>query len=145
MRTLRLARIAAQAEGLRLRRMARRRGMQAAMGAVAVVFLICALALVHFTAWLALVHVVAPVWAALIVLGVDLVLTAIFAYLATRSSPDRVEREAIQVRDQAKQQLAIAAATASTFAPIARLMGLRHVSGLVIGALATRFLTRPQP
>ena len=65
----------------------------------------------------------------------------IFGLLAMRSTPDRIEREAIQVRDQAKQQLAIAAATASTFAPIARLMGLRHVSGLVIGALATRYLT----
>jgi hypothetical protein len=140
-RTLSLARIAAQAEGLVLRRHARRIVVQAVLGTVAVIFVVCALALAHFAGWLALVSVVAPVYAALIVLGVDIVIAAIFGLLATRSSPDRIEREAILVRDQAKQQLAIAAATASTLAPVARLMGLRHVSGLVIGALATRYLT----
>jgi hypothetical protein len=142
MRTLGLARIAAQAEGLVLRRHARRIVVQAVMGAVAVVFVVCALA--HFAGWLALVMVVAPVYAALIVFGVDVVIAVIFGLLAMRSSPDRIEREAILVRDQAKQQLAITAATASTFAPVARLLGLRHVSGLVIGALATRYLTTPR-
>ncbi len=141
MRTLSLARIAAQAEGLVLRRHARRIIVQAVMGAIAVIFLICALAVAHFTGWLALVKVVQPVYAALIVLGVDVVIALIVGLLAMRSTPDRIEREAILVRDQAKQQLAIAAATASTFAPVARLMGLRHVSGLLIGALATRYLT----
>jgi len=141
MRTLSLARIAAQAEGLVLRRHARRIVVQAVMGVIAVVFVVCALALAHLAGWLALVKVVMPVYAALIVLGVDIVIAAIFGLLAMRSSPDRIEREAILVRDQAKQQLAIAAATASTLAPVARLMGLRHVSGLVIGALATRYLT----
>ena len=141
MRTLRLARIAAQAEGLVLRRHLRRIIVQAILGAIAAVFLISALAVAHFAGWLALVRVVAPVYAALIVLGVDVVIAAILGLLAMRSSPDRIEREAVMVRDQAKQQLVIAAATASTFAPVARLMGLRHVSGLVIGALATRYLT----
>ncbi len=142
MRSLRLARIAAEAEALRLRRQIRRRIIQAIMGAVAVVFVICTLAVAHFAGWLALVQVVTPLIAALIVLGVDVVLAAIFGFLAMRSSPDRVEREAIIVRDQAKQQLAITVATASAFAPVARLLGLRHVSGLLIGALATRYLTR---
>ncbi len=114
------------------------------MGAVAAVFAICFIAVAHFTAWLALVKVVSPLIAALIVLAVDLVITGILGFLASRSSPDRVEREAIVVRDQAKQQLAITAATASAFAPVARLLGLRHVSGLLIGALATRYLTRFQ-
>jgi uncharacterized membrane-anchored protein YhcB (DUF1043 family) len=141
MRTLRLARIAAQAEGLVLRRHVRRRAIQAVLGLIALIFLVSALAVAHLAGWLALVRVVRPVYAALIVLGVDVVLGVIFGLLAMRSTPDRIEREAILVRDQAKQQLAIAAATASTFAPVAKLMGLRHVSGLVIGALATRYLT----
>ena len=141
MRTLRLARIAAEAEGLILRRHLRRVVVQAVLGAVVIIFLIAALALAHFAGWLALLRVVAPVYAALIVFGVDVVIAVILGLLAMRSSSDRIEREAIQVRDQAKQQLAIAAATAFTFAPIARIMGLRHVSGLVIGALATRYLT----
>jgi len=141
-RTLRLARIAAEAEGLRLRQMARRRAVQAVFGAIAVVFVICAVAVLHFAGWLALVQVVAPLYAALIVFGVDVVIAAILGFMATRSAPNRTEREAIQVRDQAKQQLAIATATAGAFAPVARMLGLRHVSGLVIGGLATRYLTR---
>ena len=144
MRTLRLARIAAEAEGLRLRQLARRKAVQGAMVAVAVVFVICALAVAHFCGWLALVKVVAPLSAALIVLGVDLVLALIFGLLGMRSSPNRVERDAILVREQAKQQLAIATATATTWAPIARMVGLRHLSGVLIGALATRYLARQQ-
>ena len=143
MRTLRLARIAAEAEGLRLRQMAKRRAVQAGMGAVAAVFVICALAVAHFSAWLALVKVIPdPLYAALIVLAIDLVIAGILGFLATRSSPNRVELEAVRVRDQAKQQLAITTATAGAFAPVARMLGLRHVSGLVIGALATRYLSR---
>ncbi len=142
MRALRLARIAAEAEGLRLRQMASRRASQAALAAVAAVFLICALAVAHFAGWLALVKVVEPLYAALILFGIDLVIAIVLGVLARSSSPRRVEREAIQVRDQAKQQLALAAATAGAFAPAARLLGLRHVSGLVIGALATRYLAR---
>lgn len=114
------------------------------MGVVAAIFAMCFLATAHFTGWLALVKVVSPLTAALIVLAIDLVIAGIFGLLATRSSPDRVEQEAIMVREQAKQQLAITAATAGAFAPVARMLGLRHVSGLLIGALATRFLARAQ-
>ncbi|MBO0712307.1 MAG: hypothetical protein J2P47_13615, partial [Acetobacteraceae bacterium] len=96
----------------------------------------------HFAGFLALIKVVAPLAAALIVFGVDLLLTAIFGFLAMRSTPSRIEQEAFQVREQAKQQLAIATATATTWAPVARSLGLKHLSGLVIGALATRYLTR---
>ncbi|MBO0709920.1 MAG: hypothetical protein J2P47_01435, partial [Acetobacteraceae bacterium] len=87
MRTLRLARIAAEAEGLRLRRMARRRGIQVAEGVVAVTFLCFGLMAAHFAGFLALIKVVAPLAAALIVFGVDLLLTLIFALLAMRSTP----------------------------------------------------------
>jgi len=142
MRTLKLARIAAEAEGLRLRRMARRRGIQVAEGVVAVTFLCFGLMAAHFAGFLALLKVVAPLAAALIVLGVDLLLTLVFGFLAMHSTPSRIEQEAFQVREQAKQQLAIATATATTWAPVARSLGLRHLSGLVIGALATRYLTR---
>ncbi len=142
-RPLRLARIAAEAEGLRLRQMARRRVVQVVIGAVAVVFVICALAVAHFAGWLALVKVIPdPLYAALILLAIDVVIAGILGFLASRSSPNRVEQEAIRVRDQAKQQLAITTATAGAFAPVARMLGLRHVSGLVIGALATRYLSR---
>ena len=70
----------APAGGVRLRQMAKRRAVQAAFGAVAVVFVICALAVAHFAAWLALVKVVPdPLYAALIVFAIDVVIAGILA------------------------------------------------------------------
>lgn len=144
MRTLRLVNIAASAEGLALRRQARRLAIQAAMAAVAVIFVLYALASAHVAGYFGLLMVpLKPVYAALILLGVDIVIMAIFATIAMRSSPDKIELEARQVREQARQQLMLTAATAGALAPVARMLGLRHVSGLVIGALAARYLTRP--
>ena len=51
MRTLRLARIAAEAEGLRLRRMAQRTAIRLAIGLIALFFLFCAFAIFHVGVW----------------------------------------------------------------------------------------------
>jgi hypothetical protein len=144
MRTLRLISIAASAEGLALRRQARRLALQAALGAVAAVFLLCALASAHVAGYFALLLIpLKSLYAALILLGIDIVIMAIFAIIASsRSSPDKIEIEARQVREQARQQIALTAATAGALSPLARILGLRRVSGLVIGALAARFLAR---
>ncbi len=142
MRTLRLARIAAEAEGLRLRAMVRRRANQAVLGVVAAVFAVCALALAHFAGWLALVMVVRPLYAALILLGIDVVSALILGFLASRSVPNAAELEATQVRDQAKHQLVVATATAAALGPIARALGLRGLPGLIVGALANRYFSR---
>jgi amino acid transporter len=147
MRTLRLVNIAASAEGLRLRRMGRRMVSRAIMGAIGAVFVLFALALIHYAGIMALEQYAhfTPLVSALIVLGVDVVFALIFGLLASRSTPDRIEQEAQAVSNQARQQIAIAAATAGAFAPVARLLGLRHMSGLVIGALATRYLAGGKP
>ncbi len=142
MRAFRLARIAVEAEGLRLRAMARRRVNQAVYGAIAAVFAVCALAVAHFAGWLGLVIVVRPVYAALILLGIDLVIALVLGYLATRSAPSPAEAEAARVRDQAKQQLMMATATAAAVAPISRMLGLRGVPGLLLGAIASRYFSR---
>jgi hypothetical protein len=142
MRTLRLARIAAEAEGLRLRAMARRRLNQVILGAVACLFALCALAIAHFAGWLALVTVVRPLYAALVLLGIDVVIAAVVGLLAGRSSPSRAELDAMLVRDQAKQQLAVATATAAAIGPISRMLGLRGLPSVIVGALAARYLSR---
>ena len=146
MRTLRLVNIAASAEGLALRRQARRLAIQAAMAAVAAIFVLYALASAHVAGYFALLMIpLRPLYASLILLGIDIVIVAIFAIIAMRSRPDKIELEARQVREQARQQLVLTAATAGALAPVARMLGLRHVSGLVIGALAARYLTRSTP
>ena len=143
MRTLRLVSIAASAEGLALRRQARRLAFQAAFAGVAIVFLVCTLAAAHVAGYFALLLIpLAPLYAALVLLGIDVVIAVVFALIALRSAPDKIEIEARQVRDQARQQIALTAATAGALAPLARILGLRRVSGLVIGALAAQYLAR---
>jgi hypothetical protein len=101
MRTLRLARIAAEAEGLRLRYSARRTVVRAVLGMIALAFLLSALVFCQIAAW----YWLRVSWdrpaAALILGGGELVLAAIFGLLAARSSPGRIEREALAVRRRA--------------------------------------------
>jgi hypothetical protein len=101
MRAVELAKVAAAAEALRLRRIAKRQAMRAAYGAGAAVFGIAVFVLLHVVAYHLLLKVVSPVIASLILLGVDLVLAGVLAFLAMRNAPDEVEREALAVRKQA--------------------------------------------
>jgi hypothetical protein len=101
MRTLRLARIAAEAEGVRLRQRARRTAIQAACAIVAMAFLVGAVVFAHIAAWFWLRLDWESRHAALIVAGADLVLAVVLALLAARSSPGRIELEALAVRRQA--------------------------------------------
>ncbi|HME24045.1 MAG TPA: phage holin family protein [Acetobacteraceae bacterium] len=101
MRSLRLARIAAEAESVRLRYSARRAAVRAVLGLVALGFLFGALVFCQIAAW----YWLRASWdrpaAALILAGGELVLAAILALLAARSSPGRVELEALAVRRRA--------------------------------------------
>jgi hypothetical protein len=101
MRIVNLLKIAAEAETLRYRYMLARQGRRAAFGAGALVFGIIVLMLGEIAAWLALHLRFAPIATTLILLGINLILAGIFGVLAARSSPDRAEWEALQVRRQA--------------------------------------------
>jgi hypothetical protein len=105
MRPLRLARIAAEAEGVRLRQLARRTVFRAVCGIVALVFLAGALAFCHFAIWFWLRQSFAPPAAALIIAGGDLLLAIVLGVLAARSSPGRVEVEALAVRRRAVESI----------------------------------------
>jgi hypothetical protein len=101
MRAVDLARIAAEAEILRLRHLLKRQGRRAAFGLVAVIFGLGVLVLANVAGWQILRLYVPPIYATLILLGVNLVLAAIFGILAARSSSSRAEREALDVRRRA--------------------------------------------
>jgi hypothetical protein len=124
MRTLRLARIAAEAEGLRLRRQAQRTAVRVAIGLIGLMFLGWALAFAHVAGWYWLRESVgwASSGAAAAVAGADLVIAAFLVLLMARSSPGRIELEALQVRKQALESATSSFATATLLVPTLRLV-----------------------
>lgn len=122
MRTLRLARIAAEAERLRLRLYFRRVAVRAVIWLVALAFLLDALVFAHIAAWYWLrVH-----WeqlpTALIIAGADIVLACVLALLAARSSPGKVEVEALAVRQRAVTSMTSTVALSALVAPLLRIV-----------------------
>ena len=101
MRSLNLLRLALDAEILRLRAVLARQGRRAAFGAVAIVFALAVLALAEIAGWQGLRLRVEAIAATFILLGINLVIAAIFGLFAARSSPAHAELEALRVRQQA--------------------------------------------
>jgi phage shock protein PspC (stress-responsive transcriptional regulator) len=126
MRPLRLARIAAEAEGVRLRHRAQRTAVRAAFAMIALVFVAGTLVFVHLAAWFWLRQSWDRQYAALILAGADLVLALLLVLLAMRSSPDQMELEALAVR-----QRALEGATASIAWSTLALQVLRVASNLL--------------
>jgi hypothetical protein len=122
-RFVRLGKIAAQAEALRWRRLIRRTVTRAVYTAIAAIFALGLLAWLHIAVFFALVPPVGEIWAALIVAGVDLLIAAILGSLAAFSGPDRIEREAALVRDEARSQMAEAAIMTVLVEPVLQRAG----------------------
>lgn len=140
MRSVKLARIAAQAEVLRLRHKTQRQIWRIIFAAVAAVFLLAMLAALHVAATMALTEYVRPVYAVLIVAGADLLIFLVCLLLALRDQPSAVERDAVLVRRDAQAQLMEAAALTTLVAPMLRMVGTRKVYGLALAALTARYL-----
>ncbi len=122
MRTLRLARVAAEAEGLLLRRRLRRIVIRAMLGGVAGVFLLGTLAMLHVYVWLRLRQSWPPETAALILAGCDLVVAAVIALFALWTPTDRIAAEAVMVRDKAMIEMRSAFSVASLLRPLGGLL-----------------------
>jgi hypothetical protein len=105
MRTLRLARVAAEAEALLLRRRLRQTVIRAVLGAVAALFLIGAVAMLHVYAWVRLVPDWGPALTALMLSGADAVVAIIVALFAIRTQADPIAIGAVAVRDQAMNEM----------------------------------------
>lgn len=105
MRMVELAKVAASAEALRLRRVAVRQGRRAAYGVGAAVFAVAVFVLLHVVAYNAMVPQLSPLVASLIILAFDLVVAGILGYLAMSNKPDAVEDEAKMIRQQAIVEL----------------------------------------
>ena len=101
MRTLRLARIAAEAEGLRLRYATRRTVVRAVLGLIALALVFGALIFGHIALWYWLRQWWDRPATGLIIAGAELVVALMLALLAAKSSPSRLEAEALAVRRRA--------------------------------------------
>jgi hypothetical protein len=122
MRALRLARIAAEAEGLRLRYTVRRAVVRGVLGVLALGFLLAAVILCHIAVWLWLRRSWEALPATLILAGGDVVLAAVLALLAARSSPGRVEAEALAVRRRALEATTSGIAFSALATPLLHLV-----------------------
>jgi|ERR1700712_874955 hypothetical protein len=104
MRATNLLKVAAEAEILRIQFMLKRQGVRAAFGLVALIFVLGVLVLANVAAWQVLRLYIEPIYATLVMLGVNLVIAVIFGILAARSSPSSTERDALQVRQRALRE-----------------------------------------
>ena len=118
MRAVNMMKIAAEAELLRLQSMLKRQGMRAAYGLLAFVFALGVLALLNILIWQLLRLTMQPIYATLILLVINLVITAAFGVLAMRSAPSQAERDALEVRQRAVRDLR-GSLTISALVPIA--------------------------
>ena len=139
-RSLRLAKVATQAEGLRLRRMIQRQAYRGVYGAIAAVFAIALLSMAHIALYLWMFTYVSSLAAVGIVAAVDLVFAAIFGFMASRDSPDSVELEATRVRDTARAQLTDVLTLTTLVGPAMRMGGVSKITSLAVGAMAARYL-----
>jgi hypothetical protein len=123
MRPVRLVRIAAEAEGVRLKGMVSRIATRAVFGVVAFLFVIGAIVFAHIAAWFELRTAMDQTFLAATgeVAGFDLLVAIILGLLASRSSPSRVEREALDVRRKAVQAIGGSFSLAQLALPVLRI------------------------
>lgn len=129
MRPFRLARIAAEAEGVRLRGMATRIVTRIIFAVIALFFALGAVVFAHVAAWYGIrIGLDQSYLAASGILGgVDLVLAILLGFLASRSSPSRVEVEALDVRRKAIEGIGSALSLTQIVLPLLRLLsGMRR-------------------
>jgi hypothetical protein len=120
MRPVRLLRIAAEAEGVRLRGMMARVVTRAVFAVIALFFILGALTFGHIAAWYEIRIALEQSYLATagILGGADLLVAVILLFLASRSTPSRVEIEAREVRRQALQGIGSAMSLTQLALPI---------------------------
>lgn len=121
-RSLRLARIAVQAEGLRLRRLARRTAVRVVLVLIAAPFLLACFGFFETALWEWLSRHLLPAYAALISAGVNLAGGGLLLLIAALSRDSRVEIEALQVRQRALEDATRQFTIAAMVTPVVRLV-----------------------
>jgi hypothetical protein len=122
MRAYRLASVAAEAEAIRWKCMAERTVMRVVFAVIAFLFLIGVIVFAHIAAWYWLRTGFGQNFylTACILGGTDLLVAAIFGLLAARSAPGREERDALEVRRRAVQNIGTALSIGQMAIPVLR-------------------------
>ena len=146
MRTVDLGRTAAQAELLRIKRLVSRQVMRVVWGAVAAVFGIAVLVMLHVLGY-ELLCLGLPPWAsALIVLAVDALFAVVFVVLALRGAPDLIELQARQVRDEALAELRETMLVSAVMGPVGRVAfrsaGRKNIFFFIVSAITEIYMRR---
>ena len=123
MRSVNLLRLALEAETLRLRYLLQRQGRRAAVGLLAAIFGVSVLVLANAVGWQVLSIYVPPIYATLILLGVNFVIAMVLSLLASRSSPSHAEREALRIRREALEGAQSSLALTAALPVISGLIG----------------------
>src|ERR1700733_7737091 len=129
MRPIRLARIAAEAEGVRLRGMMTRIVTRVIFAVIALFFVLGAVTFGHVAAWYEIRVGLEQSFlvTAGIMGGADLLVAIILLLLASRSSPSRVEVEAREVRRKALEGIGSALSLTQLALPVLRIVaGMRR-------------------
>lgn len=145
MRPLRLARVAAQAEILVVRRQMAGYARRAIWAAAAVLFAVGVLIMAHIIAYLALRQYagLAAIPAVAIVLAADLVIAVIFAVLAAGSTPDPILDDAIRLRDQSLDQARQSLTLAALVAPLTRIAAETGLIRMLLRLVSRGFRKKP--
>jgi hypothetical protein len=122
MRPFRLARIAAEAECVRLRGMLTRIATRVIFAVIALFFVLGAVTFGHVAAWYEIRVALEQSYLATagILGGVDLLVGIVLLFLASRSSPSKVEVEALEVRRRAVAGIGSALSLTQMVLPLLR-------------------------
>jgi len=143
MRAIKLAKVAAQAEKLRLQALAKRQVRRGIYGAVATIFAIGALALGHVVAFLAIVPSVGSLWTSVVLLAFDLLVAVVLGAVAALSKPGAIEAEAQRLKETALSQMRQDLTVAALVPALGLFVGSRRArGGALIAGLALRLLRR---
>ena len=132
MRAIRLVRVAAEAEKLRIKRLIRRMARRLAFAAVGAIFVLGVLVLLHLALWQYAVTLMQPIGASLSLAGLDAVIAVVLLALASRSGEDEIEVEAALLRDRAVDELKQSVAVVALLQPLARVFGKRTVFAVTL-------------
>ena len=100
--------------------MFKRQAMRGVWAAVAAVFAIALLVMVHVVIYELLALVIPPLWASVAILGFDAIMLLVFGLIATKGAPSRYELEAREVRDQALIEMRESVAISALLHPVGR-------------------------
>jgi hypothetical protein len=124
MRPFRLMRVAAEAEGVRLRGFVRRVVARIILGMIALLFGLGVIVFAHMAAWYWLRTGLDQTFltTTAILGGVDLIVAVILGLFATRSTPSRVEVEALDVRRKAIEAIGSTLSLTRLIIPLMRIV-----------------------